>query len=101
MTAREQLEQLEKLRADGTPGEWKRDGTYVVRGRPIADTSHLAPTGSQADAILIAEAVNALPKHTAALRAVLELADELDQSHDGTDVAHTIRAAITEALDSP
>ena len=145
MNAREQLEQLDKLRAEGTPGPWEAElceGELTVSAETAltAWTEHDgfrmgAPASSYrstdriyeheletwdadspdderrvADADLIVAAVNALPQHTAALRAVLDLAEELERDanaavtasdvHRGS-VATELRAAITEALDQP
>lgn len=55
-------------------------------------------TEDSADAALIVAAVNALPRLTAALRAVLDLADELDRVDELFTVADRLRTTVAAAL---
>lgn len=80
-------DQLDQLRATAMPGPWglerDRTGGYDLT-RPDGD--FLAdPLGalSEDDAALIVAAVNAVPRLTAALRAVEALADEWDNFYGG------------------
>jgi isoaspartyl peptidase/L-asparaginase-like protein (Ntn-hydrolase superfamily) len=112
---RELLDQLDALHALGTTGPWAVDGALG----PVIGAAILPPQGvsevpvvavdagviREADAALIVAAVNALPQLTAAIRAVLELADLFDENwevvlvdHDDDCVGAAIRAAIAAAL---
>lgn len=77
MTAREHLDQMDALRAAGTPRTWSDQQFYpttiVAQTNPRSsyDTIRVARTETPADAALIVAAVNALPQHVAAIRAVL------------------------------
>lgn len=97
MTAREHLDQLDKLRAKGTPGEWRVGfGTDIASGvkqadpgiyifeREVCQIDDLRENDvePEADAALIVAAVNALPELTVELRAVLDLADQWDTDDD-------------------
>jgi len=101
-TAAEMLDQLDALRAAGTPGSWGIDeGT--LRHIDAEDQDGLAETLDAADAALIVAAVNALPQLTAAIRAVLDLALDFDgdSAHWGPEwgqAADRIREAVSEAL---
>lgn len=80
------LDQLDAARAKATPGEWEQHGgdpSYVIGAvghedgeyLDVADTAAFRKGSAQeaADAACIVAAVNALPRLTAALRAVLAL----------------------------
>lgn len=85
------LQQLDELRAAATPGPWEPwTGSYGGVGASTPDGDIVLDYSTwvdnpedhrQAQALtaLIVAAVNNLPQLTAAIRAVLELADELDQ----------------------
>jgi hypothetical protein len=105
------LTRLEQLRAAATPGPWTHDvyEDHASRRRFVAET------GWRPDAALIVAAVNALPSLVSALRAVAELAEELEaeaqQQVDDSDslasvvgrswvnAARQFRAVLTAALD--
>lgn len=122
MSATEYLDQLDALRAAGTPDTWQ-----VMNGSDIATHAHQTGPGSytwtghlvarmddwrddsdqdkndvpvEDDAALIAAAVNALPQLTAALRAVLAYCDDMDRAEFFPGLANTdaIRTRITAAL---
>ncbi len=93
MTAREHLDYLDALRAAGTPGRWTSDSSEIYQAMPglpdhvnagdwLGETCRVEGDPhyetSAADAALIVAAVNALPQLTAAIRAVLDLADNLE-----------------------
>lgn len=102
---RQRLDELDAAREAATPGPWfawdrgvgwhlaVEDPTGVnhLPGRP-----HLVPEGSRTDlaraedAALIVAAVNALPVLTSALRAVADLADELDEAAKRADDAEPV-----------
>lgn len=85
-------------RGDGPPWNVEPPGSPRVADM---DARGVAATGSPAEAALIVAAVNALPELTARLRAVLDLADELDAGTSvgllRTWVADRIRAAAEGA----
>jgi hypothetical protein len=76
------LDELDRLRAAATPGEWVERGRsqepYVGSGRKPGEYGYVCTPKNPADAALIVAAVNAVPRLTAAVRAALALADELD-----------------------
>jgi hypothetical protein len=98
-------DQLDQLREAATPGPWQLDkgGDYhqpwwhapdVLRepyGRNALDVG-----GDEATGALIVAAVNALPRLTAALRAVEALAEQAEQKYDGVGNVSTddLRAAL-------
>lgn len=120
------LDQLDQLRAAATPGPWLAwdapDVTAIAAGvehtpsgTPINPKAWVVDGASgltDADAALIVAAVNAVPQLTTALRAVLQLADDVERDAVGSAepnnpespehvraaalfvVAHSIRAAI-------
>lgn len=99
------LDQLDKLRAEGTPGPWRPSGIPVGEWQPVVGHSgHCSATGtSNADAALIVAAVNALPTLIAAIRErderierVRALADEWTPLTGQT----TWRAASTRISDA-
>jgi hypothetical protein len=125
------LDELDRARAEATPGPWAQhpdDGAYIIgevgegpdgpEWLDVGDTGGRPPGypgSAHADAALIVAAVNAVPRLTAALRAVLTVAVDLDRdadyhslaavgSHDHGvheaqgDAADRIRDAITAAL---
>ena len=77
------LDELDAAREKATAGPWQVDGEHlIVDGRRF----YLIAKGvDNADAALIVAAVNALPRLTAAVRAALDLADELDEERDGVE----------------
>lgn len=128
------LDQLDALRAKATPGPWHvgyescdefacghPDYPCELVGPKRTDPSPNFPQYdnrvseiaqlTDADAALIVAAVNHLPHLTAAIRAVLDLADEMEAPvagltgpvgplaplYDGRDVAFRIRAALSGA----
>lgn len=115
------LDQLDALREAATPGPWRWDPEFSDDGdrdsKGLALTNDEAveivgaynwhccdfrmdPEVSDADAALIAAAVNALPALTTALRAVLALTDELDREDISYSyVTHRIRTAL-ESLET-
>ena len=103
--ASELLDQLDQARAAATPGPWQVESGDVwtvpefdlhrfdVMGEQVAKTDLV-----DADASLIVAAVNHLPQLTAALRAVLALADERDRNGvdiDPDDVITAVEQALT------
>lgn len=112
---RQTLDQLDALHAAATVGPWEQHGgdpSYVIGAvgheegeyLDVADTAafHKGWTQENADAALIVAAVNHLPHLTAAVRAVLDLADELDEIDSihfraYEDAADRIRAALSGA----
>jgi hypothetical protein len=90
------LDELERARAEATPGPWRLSTEeagepypgllgYNARDEIVVAYTGLIPlepheeADARSDAALIVAAVNALPRLTAALRAVLELADEYER----------------------
>jgi hypothetical protein len=129
VTAAEWLDALDQAHAAATPGPWISDSHELyqaIPGLPDISGDWLGETcriegdphhaTSDADAALIVAAVNALPGLTAALRAVLALADEWRykgeygwgpwQAGEGPeiegavldDASHRLRAAVCAAL---
>ena len=80
MSAREFIERVEALAGAATEGEWWHTGkAATVYGRWADDLSsapHVANVHDPADAEFIAASRTVVPQLTAALRAVLDLADE-------------------------
>jgi hypothetical protein len=80
---RELLDQLDALRAAATPGEWRHEhndygdewwfGGETRGGEEVINDQIVTGADHSADAELIVAAVNALPRLTAALHAVLDL----------------------------
>jgi hypothetical protein len=104
---RELLDQLDALHAAGTPGPWQYDAEVadVVWDSDPDYPQITVRCAVDADAALIVAAVNAAPQLTAALRAVLDLADELERERGSVQgnvarlfAANGIRDAITAAL---
>ena len=97
---RKLLDDLDAARERSTTDvPWRQDSGY---GEDIltADGDQFGATGEPADAALIVAAVNALPKLTAALRAVLDLAEAYDRTPDiAGSIPEDIRYVITAALD--
>lgn len=85
---RQRLDELDAAREAATAGSWRQHGgdpTYVIADvnsegdyHDVADTNAYRKPNADEDAALIVAAVNALPALTLALRAVADLADELD-----------------------
>jgi hypothetical protein len=110
------LDQLDELRAKATPGPWSEapwSDTVVLPATWAAEAVLPEDRGpfaaiyatSDADAALIVAAVNAVPQLTAAVRAVLELANDYDDGSEwgaalfrGDVIRSAIRAAIGDAL---
>jgi hypothetical protein len=99
-TPRDLLDHLDAAYASASPGPWQYDPSEgdTVWDADVDRPSIIALTRDpyghcEADAALIVAAVNALPKLTAALRAVLDLADELDGLVDDETVDETARIA--------
>lgn len=105
------LDQLDAAREAATAGRWKlwgmdvmadQDGTSNVdTATPVAHTSYRDENGKPRtfDAHLICDMHAALPLLTAALRAVLDLADGYDTGVLDEDmVAARLRAAVAAAL---
>lgn len=101
------LDDLDAAREKATPGPWRTGGSGIVAGLEYVASG----VRTDPDAALIVAAVNNLPRLTAAIRAVLDLAEQYggvyDESSDGSDdgwvsgvrqVAADISAAITAAL---
>jgi hypothetical protein len=76
------LDQLDAAREKATPGEWREGAAhpYVYAESPGCPV--VADCYGPANLALIVAAVNALPILTAALRAVAELAEELQRESD-------------------
>lgn len=95
VSAREHLDQIDALVTPSDNLPWivavrddDEDERVVLDSRLL----EVAEVGA-ADAALVVAAVNSLPKHTAALRALLDVADLLDANDCGT-TATVIRAVI-------
>jgi hypothetical protein len=115
VSAREELDRLDGMHGpkDYLPWHQRIDDQLDNTVAEINDDRGfaIAEVGAY-DAALIVAAVNSLPKHTAALRAVLDLLDEVDseaakdQAEGVTSTylaganmfAHRIRAAVAEVL---
>jgi len=80
-------DQLEQLRAEATPGEWTAEQNYIDMGVPDNSKTLRNANGwalgdvylrlpGEDNAALIVAAVNAVPRLTAAIRAVEALAGE-------------------------
>jgi hypothetical protein len=85
---REQLDQLDQLRAAATPGPWT--------ALPVDPVERWL---EEDDEDLIVAAMNALPQLTAALRAVEALAENGAWS-DGTIHVTDLRTALATVVDS-
>ncbi len=109
---REVLDQLDALRLPAWRGDLRVGQHYNIH--LYADNEPVGTTLRPADAALIVAAVNALPGLVAALRAVLDLADDLsvkcppgDWGSGGiedaimADTGRGFRRAITAALSAP
>jgi hypothetical protein len=102
-TAAERLTELEGLREAARNSPPWRDWPHGVW--TLGGLAQVARTAYPADAALIVAAVNALPDLIAAVRCVLEVADELggwgDTAPSAEQVwaADRIRAAVASALD--
>lgn len=106
--ARQWLDQLTEAREKATAGPWSGQSNRVYASGYRVATVALGgkPGAPEADAALIVAAVNAVGPLTAAVRAVLDLADEMDARLAATGVlldrcirpGDAIRAAVTEAL---
>lgn len=109
------LDRLDQLRAEATPGPWfawdRGVGWHLAVEDPDGPTNdeygrpELLPEGDRTDlargedAALIVAAVNDLPKLTAAIRAVLELADELDKEAELSGEDNLTSGALNFAAD--
>lgn len=107
------LDELDALRAAGTDGPWfawnRGVGWHLAVEDPagvdhLPGRPHLVPEGLRTDlarpedAALIVAAVNNLPRLTAIVRGLTDLADELETDaslgFDNTDAADRIRAVL-------
>lgn len=108
----DELDELERLLAEATPGEWKFSPWHVEEGEAAVRAPEgwiIANTSSDANAALMVAAVNALPKLIAAARLAhtpagvpreataemvayaLEAADEMEQlSNDARKMAGAV-----------
>lgn len=113
MTAREYLDWLDALHAETTPGEWSLgvddEPSYAVimqagGGEPVLVSSDGSPWLRDEDAEFIAASHAALPRLTAALRAVIDLCDiagelaDTDELRGYRNALLDIRTAIHDAL---
>lgn len=98
--ARQWLQQLTEAREKATPGPWipmrAYDSGIVLGGSDGESVAHYV---SVADAACIVTEHNATPRLTSALRAVLDLADELDAEVDDLTLKPAWRPALTYAAD--
>lgn len=106
----ELLDQLDQAHAAATPGPWRRNSQPgVIFGDGRDKPMPIAAGYTRPDAALIVAAVNHLPQLTAAIRAVLDFADELDglvgdeTVDEVSRVAHgwtrnRLRAVVSSAL---
>lgn len=109
-TVREWLDRTQAITERATAGPWEEDGS-LIGPRPGASVAQVWGVRWKADGAFIAHARTALPAATAALRAVLDKADEWtppdpcwddDRPQDEwcTDcrMLNDIRNAITDAI---
>ncbi len=72
------IEELRRLEAEATPGEWSYKSKYVFAGKnciALTDTDNAPDRRMEANAALIVAMRNALPELLRALEAARELAD--------------------------